>query len=241
MVIRQGRAKTFGLSQNILKLIACISMTVDHIGFEFFPNTSIFRVIGRLAFPLFAYFIYEGCLHTRNIRKYFVRVFLLGVICFVGYYIFTGKAYGNVLLTFSCSILVFWSSRILLHAFQSKAKLSQIVKGFSIFFVSILILIVSDRLLDLDYGIIGALLPVFPYWFSLLFGRKTQQAALIGFAIALFFLSISRDAIQPFCLFSLPLLLLYNRQRRKGNAGRLFYLFYPGHLAIIGVVAYILK
>ena len=59
-----------GLSGNQLKIIALIAMTIDHIGLQFLPHVTILRIIGRLAFPIFAYMIAEGCLHTRNRRRY---------------------------------------------------------------------------------------------------------------------------------------------------------------------------
>ena len=54
------------LSSNILKIVACISMLLDHIGFIFFPQYIIFRILGRVAFPIFAFMIAEGCYYTKN-------------------------------------------------------------------------------------------------------------------------------------------------------------------------------
>ena len=59
-----------GLTGNQLKIIAMICMTVDHVGFILFPKQEIFRIIGRLAFPIFAYMIAEGCRYTRNYGRY---------------------------------------------------------------------------------------------------------------------------------------------------------------------------
>ena len=55
-----------GLTGNQLKLIALITMTIDHIGFMLLPQVKILRAIGRIAFPIFAYMIAEGCQYTRN-------------------------------------------------------------------------------------------------------------------------------------------------------------------------------
>ena len=59
-----------GLSGNQLKIIAMLTMLVDHIGVQLFPECIILRIIGRLSLPIFAYMIAEGCLHTRNRPKY---------------------------------------------------------------------------------------------------------------------------------------------------------------------------
>ena len=58
--------KKIGLTNNQLKIIAMISMLIDHIGLQMFPDLLIFRIIGRLAFPIFAYMIAEGCFYTKN-------------------------------------------------------------------------------------------------------------------------------------------------------------------------------
>lgn len=55
-------------------------MTLDHIGIIFFPNIIFFRIIGRMSFPLFAYCTASGCIFTKNIKKYILRLFVLGFI-----------------------------------------------------------------------------------------------------------------------------------------------------------------
>ena len=62
-----------GINTFTLKWIAIISMLIDHIGLVLFPEEQIFRIIGRLAFPIFAYTLTEGFLHTGNIKKYLIR------------------------------------------------------------------------------------------------------------------------------------------------------------------------
>ena len=69
----------FSLTSNQLKLIACFSMLLDHTAILLLPNLIFLRYIGRLAMPIFAYFIAEGCKNTSSLPKYFGRVFLLGV------------------------------------------------------------------------------------------------------------------------------------------------------------------
>ena len=63
------------LSSTVLKLIAAVTMFIDHAGLILFPQYRIFRIIGRLAFPIYAYCIAEGFRYTRNRKKYFLRVF----------------------------------------------------------------------------------------------------------------------------------------------------------------------
>ena len=69
------------MNRNHLKLIACAAMLLDHMGLLLFPGVLALRMIGRVAMPLFAFFIGEGCRYTKNRKKYFLSVFLLGVGC----------------------------------------------------------------------------------------------------------------------------------------------------------------
>ena len=57
-----------------LKIIAIVAMFCDHFGDAFFGQFSFLNLIGRMAFPIFAFQISEGYTHTKNLRKYFLRL-----------------------------------------------------------------------------------------------------------------------------------------------------------------------
>ena len=61
-----------GINAFTLKMIATVAMLIDHIGAVLFPQIEILRIIGRIAFPIFAYMIAEGCVHTKSKKKYFL-------------------------------------------------------------------------------------------------------------------------------------------------------------------------
>ena len=64
----------------VVKIIAIVCMLIDHVG-AIFPGTpDWFRLIGRIAFPIYAYFIAEGCIHTKNIEKYLLRLGIFALI-----------------------------------------------------------------------------------------------------------------------------------------------------------------
>lgn len=79
--------KSLSLSTFGLKMIATILMTIDHIGLLFVPNSKetytlyyVLRAIGKIAFPIFAFLAVEGAYHTKNVRKYLLRLFLSSIL-----------------------------------------------------------------------------------------------------------------------------------------------------------------
>jgi hypothetical protein len=69
-----------GLTNYQIKLLAAVLMVVDHVGYVFFPQEPLFRMIGRLSFPLFVWLLVQGEHHTRNIWRYGVRLLIGGII-----------------------------------------------------------------------------------------------------------------------------------------------------------------
>ena len=98
-----------GLTGNQLKLIALISMTLDHVGLQLFPDVVLLRILGRLALPIFAYMIAEGCRHTRSRKKYLGRMVLLAALCQAVYFFAMGSLYQCILVTFSLSIVLIYA------------------------------------------------------------------------------------------------------------------------------------
>ena len=77
------------LSGSSLKVIAIVSMTIDHLGLYMLGGEDaasgsvtyhLMRMVGRLAFPIFAFLLVEGYVHTRDIRKYMMNLFVAAVI-----------------------------------------------------------------------------------------------------------------------------------------------------------------
>lgn len=212
-----------GLSNNFLKIIAIISMTIDHIGLILLDDYPPFRIIGRLAFPIFAYFISEGCFFTKNKKRYFMQVFIVGIISQIIYTITTGDWYLNILLTFSFSILLIYATD----------KIRKENKSFNYFYILLLFLFLLMSILEkfgvyFDYGFIGIVTPLIIYIAS------SKKQKIIYEALMLILLSLNLQGnIQFFSLLALPILWLYNGKRGRYNLKIFFYLFYPLHLGII--------
>lgn len=229
-----------GFNQNQLKLIAAAAMLIDHIGAELLPGVIALRVIGRLSFPLFAYFIYEGSRYTHDRRAYLTRMLGLGLVCVAGYYVYDGEIYGNVLITFSLSICV-------LYAVQGWKRRRD---GLSLAAVALCLLgaYLLCALFAVDYGFLGVLLPVLAEVCDLPPERRArlprflgQRLPLLGFGVGLLLLSLQKGWVQPYSLLSLPLLLAYNGQRGSRRLKNFFYWFYPLHLLAIGGVSLLLS
>ena len=74
-----------GLTTFLMKWIAVLTMITDHVGRMFFPDVHIFNIIGRIAFPLFAFLLIEGFVHTGNLKKYMLRMLIFACISEIPY------------------------------------------------------------------------------------------------------------------------------------------------------------
>lgn len=68
-----------------LKILAIVTMLIDHIGMIFFPNVMLFRIVGRVAFIIFAFLLVEGTQHTGNFEKYLLRLLLWAFLSEIPY------------------------------------------------------------------------------------------------------------------------------------------------------------
>lgn len=216
------------LTGNALKILAAIFMTIDHIGVILFPRVLLLRIIGRLAMPIYAFMIAEGCKYTRNKKKYFSMVFGLGAVCQTVYYFFDGSLYLSILITFSLSILMIYAMQ---NWKQKKTALSGLV-----FLASVITVYFLNQVFEIDYGFWGCMLPVFA---ALPHGTDSDSipANTSALGLGLIPLSLSFGGIQFFSLAALPLLYAYNGNRGRLNLKYFFYIFYPVHLVILEGIA----
>lgn len=228
------------MNRNQLKLIACMAMTIDHIGYIIFPDISVFRIIGRLAMPIFAFFIGEGCRYTSDRKKYFLRLFILGIICQLVYItedIISGNGKGfylNILFTFSFSIILCGAFLDFKKDANPKNRNRFIICFVSLFLMCLFFEKSSELTgidIDLDYGFYGVCLPLFT-----LFLQDEKKKKLVYTLGVVIFSFLTYGGINIFfcsTLFSSVLLCLYNGKIGKMKLKYFFYLFYPVHLVLI--------
>lgn len=219
-----------GLTSNQLKLIAMITMTIDHIGCFLFPNILWLRMIGRLAMPIYAYFIAEGCRYTRSMPKYLATMVITAVVCQIVTFL-TGSLYQCILVTFSMSIGLVW---LLKQAKKTKHPLWWLLLAAAVgavwFVTESLPALLPGTDFDVDYGFLGALMPVV-LW---LIPRKPLKLLVTA---GFLFLIYDAGVLFLCALGAVVLLALYNGQRGKAKLKWLFYAYYPLHIAVIHIVA----
>ena len=149
------------LTSNQLKLLAMLTMTIDHIGVQLFPGILWLRIVGRLAFPIYAYMIAEGCRHTRSRKKYFLRIAGLAALCQGVYWFAMGSLYMSILVTFSLSVVLICAVD---NYQQKRDRASRILAVAALLGVFFLCIALPELLpgtdYGIDYGIAGVLLPV---------------------------------------------------------------------------------
>lgn len=223
--------RRLGLSNNQLKLIALLTMTVDHIGAYMFPHILWLRIVGRIAYPIFAYMIAEGCFYTRRHGRYIVSMAIAAAVCQVVSFLFAGVLAQDILVTFTLSIgLIFLLKRAMAEANE---------KSFVLFGLGVLGVLAVTEFVPLllpgldfgvDYGFFGVMLPV------VVFAGRTRWQKLFLEAVVLVLLGIQYGWVQIWALLALPFLALYNGQRGKWKLKWMFYIYYPAHLAVIYLI-----
>ncbi len=235
-------------NKDFVKLIAFLFMIVDHVGVAFFPRAMEFRLLGRIAFPLFAWGIVTGSEYTRNIWKYALRILIVGILsqpCYM--YGMNHKI--NELNVFATLLLgLLGIAAIRENRFGSP-------------YWGPALAVLAACAVKMDYGFQGVL------FILLLYGARKSRASIAAVMIAyclywgfgtaslkeVFGLPLIQQVsflpqgnklfahisqIQFWAILSLPVMLLPMRSRKDGFhlPAWLGYTFYPGHLAIIGVI-----
>lgn len=239
------------LNSNQLKIIAILAMTVDHIAWAVFPGYPvealplIMHIIGRLTCPIMCYFIAEGYHYTRNINKYTARLFAFSVASHFAYiYASEGFIDAKSFIPFYHGDLlnqtsVMWSlawGLVMLRAVNSD-KLKMPIKVISV----ILICIVT---LPSDWSCIAALCIMAIGTSRGNFKKQmTRMMFYVSLYVVVYFFAIDAvyGILQLCVALAIPVLSMYNG--RRGSNPKInklmkwfFYIYYPLHLVIIGIV-----
>lgn len=244
------------LDANMIKIIAIIAMTIDHIAWLLFPGYPCaplpiaLHIIGRLTCPIMCYFIAEGYHYTRDVNKYTIRLFIFAIIShfayifasmdFVDFKSFIPFYYGNVLNQTSVMWSLAWGLVMLRVAHSEKIK--EAIKP-------LLIILICLITFPSDWSCIASLCILA---FGTNRGNFKKQMLWMVFYVALYatvyFFALDKvyGMIQMAVVLAIPVLALYNGQRGKNQAVNkvmkwVFYIYYPLHLLVIGFIQFFAK
>ena len=200
---------------NFIKLIAIITMTIDHIGAVFFENCLIFRIIGRIAFPLFVYSIMIGYFNTKSIKKYILRLYIIGLLSQFSYSMLFDIYRPNVMFTLICVLLGYYA--------LDKKK-----------WWILPILFVFPFLLNFEYAIVFLFL-VCIFYYCRNNGLLLSIFFILFYLNYLFFGTTDFNFATFFTILCLPFILINTNFNIKINK-YVFYLYYPVHITILLII-----
>jgi hypothetical protein len=235
--------KVKGLTSNTLKIIAMVSMTIDHFTSVIFPNypTDIWilllHTVGRLAAPIFWFFIAEGYFYTRSFKKYIKRMIIFTVISHFAY----NFAFGIPFIPFQTSVFnqtsIFWGFTLALIALKIPNMTNALLNPWMKRIITIACPIIA---FPADWSSPGVLVVISNSNNRGNFKKQMVNMMLfIAIYAAVYFFLINNvyGLMQMAVIFSIPLLKMYNGERGKIKGMKwFFYLYYPLHLFVCGIV-----
>ena len=201
-------------------------MFLDHYHYVI-GGSKILNIVGRIAFPIFAFTLSEGYVHTRNLKNYLFRLFIFAVSIQIPSILFGYDYPMNIFFTLFLGLLS-------IYIFNSK-KINMILKiiliGFVLFF---------SQKFKLDYGMYGILLIM-----NFNIFRNDKFKILMNFLVLNIFNEIFPNIFdlvdtQFFSIISLIFIFMYNGKKGK-SMKYFFYLFYPIHFFILEVIKILLE
>ncbi|MGN0478495.1 MAG: TraX family protein [Hominenteromicrobium sp.] len=265
------RKSGFQLTWEQLKWIAILSMLIDHVGKVLFPQifflehlgmdlkssyyfVKAMSALGRIAFPIFAYGIAQGCRAARSPKRYLLRLALFAVISEIPYNLalsaesvkFQYFAFHNVFFTLllgalCCCIYSFFRS-----------------KGMAwVSFVPILCSVLLAELFEMDYGGFGVIFILAPCIFHKTKTARIVSLGLVAVVFYVFYAKFTGLGQYPFmwmdpqgrsfsqfwdligALAGVALLALYNGQKGTRYHKWTFYIIYPAHLLLLYLLTFV--
>ncbi len=218
------------MSNFILKIIAVISMFCDHLGYALYGKFSYLNYIGRLSFPIFAFGISEGYLHTKSKKNYLLRLFIFAIASQVPFTLF------NSMFREGFTLNIFFTLFLGLVAIIAYEYCDNKLIGM----VLVICLSITADTFKMDYGYWG-ILTIF------IFHIFKQNKLLLNLS----YIGLCIIKYLPLCLTSnfyyayivlfictvLPIIFinLYNGKKGK-DLKYLLYTFYPVHLLLLYVI-----
>lgn len=209
----------------ILKILALTTMIIDHYGAIFQSNILIYRIIGRLAFPIYCFLLVEGYFNTSNVKNYAKRLFIFALISEIpfdlAFYGQIGFEHQNIFFTLFIGLAA-------IYFVDNKEKYN---------LNSTLVIIggaVLATLFRTDYQFIGII-----YIFAFYKAHSMPKEKRLPFtAIIMFAMNLAAGWVQQFSLLALAVIYFYNNEQGIKNKFLQmgFYIAYPLHLFIFYLI-----
>lgn len=210
------------IDRSVLKWIAVLTMVIDHVGAILFPDQIWMRVIGRVAFPVYAYCLAEGFRYTSDYRRYLGRLALFAILSEIPFDLaFYGVpfsfAHQNVFFTLTLGLILLWVLE------RCREQLLLCAGAFAV-------LCFLAQALHMDYGA-GGLLMVFAFYLA-----QQGTSPWIGWGIFVFInLFGYAGGVQWAAILALLPIGLYSGKAGKRKQ-RFFYWIYPLHLLLLWII-----
>lgn len=204
-----------------MQWIAIITMVIDHVGIVWFSDSSIWRIIGRIAFPVYTYYVALGMTRTRSASRYLTRLGILAVLSQLPFSLLFHTYTINVIGTFFVSVAAIYA----MERMPSRP----------LRYVWPVIAAVLLQAVSFDYGAYGLLL--------LLIYRYTKDHMMLSahFGLNLLYFVVKGGSLQLFSILP-TFIFAYLDSSRAVSAFRvprwLWRSFYPGHLLLLYLLAY---
>lgn len=231
------------LCSDTIKYIAIFAMLLDHIGWAFLdfnsPVSQIFHTFGRITAPIMCFFIAEGYTHTKDVKKYLLRLFVFAVISQIPWCVMHGQELTK--LSFNMIFTLFFA--LLAVLIEDKIK-DPTLK-------SVLILFCAAATIVSDWYVFAVLWSVAFFKYK----NKPKKLVLSFSAVSLMYtgymfyqnINAGNDPFKSFLsvlftfgtFLALPLIFSYDEAKRPNKKSRfVFYVFYPLHMFILGIIKY---
>lgn len=200
-----------------IKLLAALLMVIDHVGVVFFPDQLLFRYVGRLSFPLFAWLLGQGEKHTKNFNSYLIRLAVGAIVSQPFYQLLFNFNDLNILFTLLMGLLAIRLGKLVSNKYLvwfSFAGIAQTINA--------------------NYGFYGVIVTILLSQFDFHNSKWWLKWVSINLLV---FVNNDFEPYQALAIFAPFIINLWNS--KQGRKLRLFYFFYPAHLFFIKILGII--
>lgn len=232
-----------------MKIVALVFMFIDHAGKMCFPSTPEMRMLGRIAFPIYAWCMIVGFHYTRSVPKYLLRILITGLVSQPLYNLALNHTWRqpNIFLTLFLGLCALWGIREKKYLSQIwapvLAMMIAIYTGADYGWKGVLLFVLLYAVQESRPGIAAVMVSYFLFWGSFysvtksLFGLPIDLNALPGV------LSQPLSAflrMETYALLGLPLILIPFKKDLKLPRW-VGYALYPAHLAALYALEQLMK